>query len=76
MKLFSKFDFYTASDPTHGLVDFVSKSEAASAGLAVVDDDGTIVLAVDSTTNLGLGQARKSYVAVSSLPIDQHSDIF
>lgn len=59
------FDFYTSGDPTHGLVDFLSKSEAASAGLAVVDNDGTILLAVDDTTQLSPGQKRKS-VRISS----------
>ena len=54
------FTFFTSSDPTHGMVDFVSKSEAQSAGLAYVQDDGTIVLAVDDTTQLKPGQNRKS----------------
>lgn len=58
----SMFTFFTASDPTHGMVDYVSKSEATSSGLAFVQDDGTIVLGVDDTTQLKVGENRKSYV--------------
>ena len=54
------FTFYTSSDPTHGSVDFVSKSEAMSSGLAYVQDDGTVVLGVDDTTQLSVGENRKS----------------
>lgn len=61
-RIASMFNFFTGGDPTHGLVDFLSESEAASAGLAVVDNDDTILLAVDDTTQLSPGQNRKSYV--------------
>lgn len=54
------FTFFTSADPTHGLVDFVSKDEAMDSGLAFVQDDGTVVLAVDDTTQLKPGQNRKS----------------
>ncbi len=56
----SMFTFFTSADPTHGLVDFVSKDEAMDSGLAFVQDDGTVVLAVDDTTQLKPGQNRKS----------------
>ncbi|KAJ3481689.1 hypothetical protein NLI96_g7496 [Meripilus lineatus] len=58
-------NFYTGGDPTHGSVKYLSKSAASSAGLAVVEDDGTILLAVDDTTQLTPGQKRNS-VRVSS----------
>lgn len=53
-------NFYTGGDPTHGSVKYLSKSAASSAGLAVVEDDGTILLAVDDTTQLTPGQKRNS----------------
>jgi len=68
-----KFDFFTASDPTHGLVDFVSQSEAQSAGLAYVQSDNTIVLAVDSTTQLALNEPRKSIHINSKTTYDSGS---
>ena len=54
------FDFYTDSDPTHGLVEFVDRDTAQQDNLAYVQDDGTIVLAVDDQTTLQLNQPRKS----------------
>ena len=53
----SGWNFFTDADPTHGLVDFVSGDEASK--LAYVQDDGTIVLAVDQSDNLVNGK-RKS----------------
>ena len=54
------FDFFTAADPTHGLVDFVDKATAQSNQLAYVQDDNTIVLAVDDKAVLQPNQPRKS----------------
>jgi len=63
---FDSFDFFTEADPTHGLVDFVSKDEAMNSGLAYVQDDGTIVMGVDDQTQLSPGQNRKSVRVTSN----------
>lgn len=57
---FSGFNFDDFPDPTHGQVNYLSQSAAQSAGLAYVQSDGTTVLAVDDTTQLGSGQNRNS----------------
>lgn len=56
----SGWTFFTQSDPTNGLVDFVSQDEATSSNLAFVQSDGTAVMGVDDTTKLSDGQNRKS----------------
>ncbi|KAK7025209.1 GH16 domain-containing protein [Favolaschia claudopus] len=59
------WDFFSAGDPTHGAVNYLTKDEATKKGLAYVQKDGTTVLAVDSKTKLGAGQNRDS-VRISS----------
>ncbi|RDX49175.1 glycoside hydrolase family 16 protein [Lentinus brumalis] len=54
---FDGWDFFTDADPTHGLVQFVGGDEASK--LAYVQDDGTVVLAVDQSNDLVNGN-RKS----------------
>lgn len=56
----SMFDFYTDSDPTHGSVNFVDQETAQQQQLGYVQDDGTIVLAVDDKTVLPLNKPRNS----------------
>jgi hypothetical protein len=56
----SQWSFFTQGDPTHGLVDYQSKSDAVNKGLAYVQDDGTAVLKVDNSTQLSSGQNRAS----------------
>lgn len=52
--------FYTKDDPTGGNVKYVSKAVAESKNLAYVrKKDGVVVLAVDSTTRLEVGNNMK-----------------
>ncbi|KAF8916325.1 glycoside hydrolase family 16 protein [Mucidula mucida] len=60
-----EWDFYSDADPTNGLVNYQTKEDAISKGLAFVQDDGTTVLQVDNTTYLSSGQSRDS-VRISS----------
>ncbi|CDO69351.1 Glycoside Hydrolase Family 16 protein [Trametes cinnabarina] len=55
---FDGWDFFTGADPTHGNVKFVGGDDAAK--LAYVQDDGTVVLAVDDTSNVPAGGNRNS----------------
>ncbi|KAB5594009.1 glycosidase C21B10,07 [Ceratobasidium theobromae] len=57
---FDGWSFFDYADPTNGQVDYLSKSDATSAGLAYVQSDGVAVLKVDNTTTLAQGQPRKS----------------
>lgn len=57
---FDDFDFYTASDPTHGSVIFLNATSAFQNGLAEVQTDGTVVMKADNTTWLPPGQFRSS----------------
>ncbi|KAF9512713.1 glycoside hydrolase family 16 protein [Hydnum rufescens UP504] len=62
---FDGWDFFSNPDPTNGMVNYVTRSEATSANLAYVDGDGVAVMKVDSTKNLAQGQYRNS-VRISS----------
>ncbi|KAJ7043721.1 glycoside hydrolase family 16 protein [Mycena alexandri] len=73
-KDFLDWDFFSASDPTHGNVNFLTKSEATSKGLAYVQADGTTILATDSTTKLKAGDNRDS-IRISS-PKSYNSGLF
>ncbi|KAI0735592.1 concanavalin A-like lectin/glucanase domain-containing protein [Earliella scabrosa] len=46
---FDGWDFFTAGDPTHGLVDYVDRNTAQSAGLIDVNSAGRILMRVDTT---------------------------
>ncbi|KAJ7576993.1 glycoside hydrolase family 16 protein [Mycena floridula] len=59
------WDFFSNADPTHGLVDYVTRDEAKASKLAYVQEDGTTVLAVDNSTWLDINKPRKS-VRISS----------
>jgi hypothetical protein len=66
---FDNWNFYTNDDPTQGLVDYVSESTAKADNLAYVSDN-VAYMKVDSTTNLGSGQKRKSVRIASSKRFD------
>ncbi|KAH9913969.1 glycoside hydrolase family 16 protein [Epithele typhae] len=55
---FNGWDFFTDSDPTHGLVNYVDGDAAKS--LAYVQSDGTAVIAVDQSNNVAAGGKRNS----------------
>jgi len=62
----SEWDFFTAPDPTHGNVDYVSREEAISSGLASVGNDTVVVMAVDDKNNVPIGGNRKSYASFTN----------
>ncbi|KAJ7170472.1 glycoside hydrolase family 16 protein [Mycena crocata] len=64
-KDFLNWNFFSADDPTHGNVNFLSKSDATAKRLAYVQEDGTTVLAVDDKSTLKKGAFRNS-VRISS----------
>jgi hypothetical protein len=47
--LFSNFDFFTDSDPTHGFVQYLNQTHAETQGLIKVRNDGSVIIGVDST---------------------------
>ncbi|KAG7091604.1 hypothetical protein E1B28_010623 [Marasmius oreades] len=57
---FNKFDFFSDPDPTQGLVDYQTKTNAISKGLAFVQENGVTVLAVDNKTTIASGAKRAS----------------
>lgn len=59
-----QWDFFSAGDPTHGMVNYQSKEAAVKQGLAKVED-GVAILAVDDQTQLKSGENRNS-VRISS----------
>ncbi|KAJ3759793.1 putative glycoside hydrolase family 16 protein [Lentinula raphanica] len=56
---FDDWDFFTDTDPTEGLVDYQSKEDATSKGLARVEN-GVAIIAVDSNSTLPSGTNRAS----------------
>ncbi|KAJ3856807.1 glycoside hydrolase family 16 protein [Lentinula lateritia] len=66
---FQGWSFFTGSDPTHGVVDYLDKNDATSAGLAYVNSAGNAVMSVDTTNNL-TGN-RKSVRITTSSQYDQ-----
>jgi hypothetical protein len=57
---FNDWTFFTAPDPTHGNVNFLDATTAASAQLAYVDANGTAIMAADDTQHLAPGANRNS----------------
>ncbi|KAG8766517.1 hypothetical protein FRC15_006262 [Serendipita sp. 397] len=57
---FDQWDFFDTTDPTNGMITYVSAADAMGAGLAYVRDDGVAVMTVDTTTTLASGDYRKS----------------
>lgn len=62
---FDGFDFDDFADPTHGNVQYLPQDKATAAGLAYVQDDGTVVMKVDNTNTYPSGGQRPS-VRISS----------
>jgi hypothetical protein len=56
----SDWDFFSAEDPTHGLVNYQTRANAIKKKLAYVQDDGTTVLAVDDFSDVPVGGKRDS----------------
>jgi len=50
----SMFNYFTGSDPTHGLVDYISESAAQNAGLLELNS-GAIYMGVDDSNVVGSG---------------------
>lgn len=55
-----KWYFFTDADPTGGNVNYLSQQDAMNQGLAYVDSDNSVVLAVDSTSSVPAGGFRNS----------------
>jgi hypothetical protein len=47
---FTDFYWWDYTDPTHGFVDYVSKSTAQASNLSYVNDRGNFVMQVDNTS--------------------------
>jgi len=57
---FDMFNFYSDADPTHGLVDYVPREEAASRNLTFINEFGQAVMRIDKDSHLEQGEFRKS----------------
>ncbi|QRV73718.1 glycoside hydrolase family 16 protein [Ceratobasidium sp. AG-Ba] len=57
---FDGFNFFSYDDTTGGQVQYVDQGTAFSENLAYVTPQGQVVMRVDNTTSLQLGQQRKS----------------
>ncbi|KAI0629340.1 glycoside hydrolase family 16 protein [Trametes polyzona] len=55
---FDGWNFFTGDDPTHGNVNYVDGDKASK--LAYVQDDGTVVIAVDDFSDVAAGGRRDS----------------
>ncbi|GAA5896069.1 hypothetical protein JCM8208_007517 [Rhodotorula glutinis] len=62
---FDAWDYFAEPDPTHGMVDYLSRSAAVAQSLTHVTSSGTAILQIDRTTALAPGEYRSS-VRISS----------
>lgn len=56
---FDKFNFFTENSPNSGYVNFLSRADATSKGLAKVDN-GEVIVKVDNTNVVTSGRGRNS----------------
>ena len=61
------WNYFSASDPTGGQVNYLSGHDAQAKGLAYVQQDGKAVLKVDSSSDLPPGAPRDSCVVPAKL---------
>uniref|UniRef100_A0A0K3CP26 BY PROTMAP: gi/472586204/gb/EMS23732.1/ glycoside hydrolase family 16 protein [Rhodosporidium toruloides NP11] gi/647397710/emb/CDR40946.1/ RHTO0S05e09450g1_1 [Rhodosporidium toruloides] n=1 Tax=Rhodotorula toruloides TaxID=5286 RepID=A0A0K3CP26_RHOTO len=71
---FDSWTFWTASDPTHGLISYLSRADAVANKLVSVSKSGTAVISIDRTSRLSEGQSRKS-VRISSMDVYQPGNL-
>ncbi|TFK57679.1 hypothetical protein OE88DRAFT_1619908 [Heliocybe sulcata] len=57
---FDGWDFWDTADPTNGIVDYLSQSDATAKGLASISSSGTALMKVDTTNNLSSNANRAS----------------
>ncbi|RMZ91654.1 hypothetical protein DV736_g1089, partial [Chaetothyriales sp. CBS 134916] len=62
---FDGFNFFTGADPTHGFVDYLSYSDAQSAGL--ISTGSSAIMKVDDTTVYEVPPNESSYAGVSGV---------
>lgn len=60
LSVFSEWDFFTDGDPSHGNVKFQARDDAIKKKLAFVQQDATIILAVDDFSDVPVGGKRDS----------------
>lgn len=71
---FDSWTFWTASDPTHGSVSYLSRADAVAHKLVSVTSSGTAVISIDRTSRLAAGQPRKS-VRISTTDVYQPGNL-
>ncbi|BGP40272.1 hypothetical protein JCM10450v2_004252 [Rhodotorula kratochvilovae] len=57
---FDQFTFFSAADPTHGSVTYLTREAATAKKLVSVSSSGTAVLQIDRTSKLAVGAPRNS----------------
>jgi len=60
---FDGWDFFTADDPTHGIVQFVDEGTAKNAGLLEVNDAGHAIMRVETTPQV---QANRQSIRITT----------
>lgn len=63
---FNNFDFFTASDPTHGFVKYVDQATAQSQGLLTAADGSPATFGVDHTSILNATGTGRTSVRLTS----------
>lgn len=71
---FDSWTFWTASDPTHGLISYLSRADALANKLVSISKAGTAIISIDRTSRLSEGQPRKS-VRISSTDVYQPGNL-
>ncbi|KDR85013.1 hypothetical protein GALMADRAFT_233577 [Galerina marginata CBS 339.88] len=63
---YDRWKFFDAPDPTNGHVKYINKTTAFATGLAYIQDNGTVIMSADHTTQLQRGIYRNS-IRIESL---------
>lgn len=63
---FTNFDFFSATDPTHGWVTYQTQSAAESLGLTKIVNGNQVYIGVDNSTTLGSNSSGISSVRLQS----------
>ncbi|PVF92802.1 hypothetical protein CPB86DRAFT_716752, partial [Serendipita vermifera] len=72
----TNISFFDYSDPTHGMITYVSAQEAYDSRLAYVQDDGTVIMTVDTVSSISPSGHRKSVRITSKKSYGQGLFIF
>jgi len=62
---FNDWDFFTAEDPTHGIVDYINEDAGREFGLVEINSDGHAIMRVETTPEVS---GNRKSIRISTRP--------